>query len=885
MKKNLIALAAMAACGVAVGAGIPASAYVQEGLVTQFDAIDNVGTGVHDPTATVWRDLKGSASVTLKGNAAWHDRYLDSTPTSHALTSMPSYLRRSMACEVAINVISNGVSGQYPRIFAHAEAFSIYYNGAGTSAYLYINNIDGDPRPNAGTFRNGTIAALSDSTNFRIAVDGVTKATAGKAVPATEAVKPSANWTLNGYNGYLHGYYRAFRFYNRALTPGELRWNMLVDQARLFPYEWTGPASKGEWSAAENWTAPYGYAAGVPASSTNNAVEIRNASVKVPASRKIGVLALETATLDLAADVVLEAQLAFTNGAPVARGIYTGAGGTGAMVVDWVSGTGLVRVSGDPSSPMPEVLVTAGADGWCEFGDDYTGVTWGTDPATSGFGQAKGPLDPANSKQYVHAKLVDWGKLAFPVGAKLRLKNGVVMNTLLVAWFDEIDISKLKRLVVYTDRVFSDGRKLTVPSGCSFRWQPCTWKEDTSAAVCWMLSGQPTWTTRKYEDPIELNGELHHRGDGTHMNPEWFTCPFSGTGKVVATSFSNQILFNGDEFNFNGTLQCSSNGTAIDIEAESVSGEIQSVSLYACVDQPKYQTNVNYCASGILFRPKTTNRTTQGELLIKTLTGNASDYTDLQGKRWRNGGHIVVWGDNTVHARTLKKALHVVATKSDHQCVNNRFNANGYGIGHFIVDDVATDVDNLFLSTNVTALVGKVNGATCFNYTYQSNAVNRMTLDITNSCATSASLRATDLQMLPARVSGFTGTVALRDVAAAKFQNATYAMTVDFDKELYTTDGCIGSGTLSAAPASGTVNVTLAGTPKKGEYSLFRFGSAVGAGGQPLFANWAVNVVGHEGENQFTVGSGENMKVVTVKKDATGLWLKVSNPGLQIFLR
>ena len=81
------------------------------------------------------------------------------------------------------------------------------------------------------------------------------------------------------------------------------------------------------------------------------------------------------------------------------------------------------------------------------------------------------------------------------------------------------------------------------------------------------------------------------------------------------------------------------------------------------------------------------------------------------------------------------------------------------------------------------------------------------------------------------------------------------------------------------------VNVTLAGTPKKGAYSLFRFDRAVGAGGQPLFANWTVNVVGHEGESQFTVGSGENMKIVTVKKDATGLWLKVTNPGLQIFLR
>ena len=66
MKKNLIALAALAACGAAVGAGLGPQSYVQEGLVTQFDGIDNAGTGVHDPSAAKWIDLKGKASVTLE---------------------------------------------------------------------------------------------------------------------------------------------------------------------------------------------------------------------------------------------------------------------------------------------------------------------------------------------------------------------------------------------------------------------------------------------------------------------------------------------------------------------------------------------------------------------------------------------------------------------------------------------------------------------------------------------------------------------------------------------------------------------------------------------------------------------------------------------------
>ena len=48
------AVAALAA--VAQGA---VSGYVQDGLIAHWDAIDNVGTGVHDASATTWKDLTG----------------------------------------------------------------------------------------------------------------------------------------------------------------------------------------------------------------------------------------------------------------------------------------------------------------------------------------------------------------------------------------------------------------------------------------------------------------------------------------------------------------------------------------------------------------------------------------------------------------------------------------------------------------------------------------------------------------------------------------------------------------------------------------------------------------------------------------------------------
>ena len=61
MKKAFVFVAAVAAAGTVLAAGLGPQSYAQDGLVTQFDAIDNEGTGTYNPSAATWRDLKGSA--------------------------------------------------------------------------------------------------------------------------------------------------------------------------------------------------------------------------------------------------------------------------------------------------------------------------------------------------------------------------------------------------------------------------------------------------------------------------------------------------------------------------------------------------------------------------------------------------------------------------------------------------------------------------------------------------------------------------------------------------------------------------------------------------------------------------------------------------------
>ena len=64
--KKLMMVVAVAAAGAAVAAGLGPQNYVQAGLVTHFDAIDNEGTGTHNPSGTLGSaPASGTINVTF----------------------------------------------------------------------------------------------------------------------------------------------------------------------------------------------------------------------------------------------------------------------------------------------------------------------------------------------------------------------------------------------------------------------------------------------------------------------------------------------------------------------------------------------------------------------------------------------------------------------------------------------------------------------------------------------------------------------------------------------------------------------------------------------------------------------------------------------------
>ena len=867
MKKTFVFVAAVAAAGAAVAAGLGPQSYVQDGLVTQFDAIDNEGTGTYNPSAATWRDLKGSAYITLQSGASWTGRYFDSTATQHTIKAMPAYSRTSLTMEVPVNVISNGISssGSYPRIFANGESFSIYFERAGSTACLYFNGQNPDTRPNCGSFRMGTVFVFGSSECYGIGLNGLVKSQT--SVPVKVSVtKPAADWVLNGNSGYLHGHYYGLRFYNRYLTSDELKANAAVDSLRFFSYAYTGTGAPENWSDLA-WAVPEKATGAVPSTLTNEYAQIVNATVGVSAADRVGLAGLsleDGAKLDLASDAVAAVKILYVEGVAVPRGIYTGTGPVGTQV-DWLEGDGILGVAGSLDRGVPSIVPTPAGDGWYEFGlaSGYE-QGWGTGYSAS----------PNASRHYITGTRPIWDDYAFPAGAKLRLVGGILLETVPAGVFSEYDMSGLKIVYLHGKTAFADGTPLTVPSGCTFRFQSGTWMPDAVIANRWWLTAKGS-DEITYTGDIVNNGTFRVTGDGEQAARQIYTGDVSGTGTFYIYNFGKQARFQG-RFDMEVSSPSSGwqNGCLIWIDTLSVGGSFTSYSLGGGTGQ--YGTNTTWSANGFLFGKNNSDETADNELKIGTLTGYAADITDVpSGKRWRSGGHVIVWGNNTVHVGDLRDGLHVVARRQDQHCNQGWLGSSTQkGVGNLVVDTLTRG--NIYASTNVNLTIGTVASASVIDYTYQSGAINRMTLDVTNGCNASAVVKATDIGMLPARISGFTGTVTLTDTATK-----SYTMPIDFTQGtdcLYNTTGCIGSGTLGSAPASGTIDVTFpttGNTPVKGEYALARFTS----GGDKL-SGWTVTLNGQSANS--VVFSG--MKV-EVKKDATGLWLKVDKPGVALIIR
>jgi len=833
--------------------GLGAANYVQDGLIAQFDAVDNEGTGVHNNSAAVWRDLAGKATLTLTNNAKWIDRALDSGASNQDILNMPAFYYDSVFTELAVKIISHAGAGTYPRLFYHTSGdncYSVYHQGDGDQMCFFMGG-QSTSRPSF-YFSDGTLSLGSDCTNIRVYVNGSGAASSG-SFKVNHVLCPANTWNLDRY-GQVPSHFRSIRHYNRALTVAEIAHNRQIDVQRFESYLFTGDGSAVNWSAI-TWLKPErGGSGDSPSSATNEYATVANAAVKIAASDAVALAGLSLeygATIEVAAGTVVGLKLLYVNGKEVARGVYTADGRGGSLTADWMTGAGEVRVAGGPNRGVPYIPAAA-ADGWYEYGilNGKCGPKW-----TVG----ERPI---------------WENYWFPAGAKLRLKGWLLLDTVPDV-FADYDTTQLKRVYVNGTRAYAADRPFEVPEDIIFRFTPGDWRSyaNNSNAVSNLDNSLMTQTSG--DVVLAKDASFHVWGDG--LPNLTYSGILSGTGILAINSYGRQMRFTGG-------FACDAkggdnwqNGSGLWIDTLAVTSSLQTVTLSSCGDSHGMTTT--YSASFLMFGKANSAATADHPLNIARLNGNASSRVDSKGKRWRSGGHLLVWGSNTVHVGALHAGLHVVADRKDQHCDNGFLNGSYAGtvpggIGFLTVDNFNTGT--IYGSTNVALTIGTIAANTAIDYTYQSNAVNRLTLDITNACDTATTIKATDLAMLPARISGFKGSVRLTET-----ETRSYEMPLDLaagPEALYNTVGCNGSGTLVAAPQNGSINVTFPTTgiePVPGKYGIARFS----AGGE-LLKNWTVTLNGEKVTDMNV--NGHNL---TLRKNSKGIWLGVDLPGCVIIIK
>jgi len=671
---------------------------------------------------------------------------------------------------------------------------------------------------------------------------------------------------------------------DEELMPADLSANFVNGLATLGQvWVWNGAAGAA-WTTAANWlqdevtatNVPNAYAVvemTAPASAALAADAHLGAILRVKGTGTVGLSGVYTneivrgefasgVVLDLPEGAEVRAKNLIRGTETVFPGIYTGSGDTGTQV-PWLSGKGIVRVAQPRTGTYPTVIPVAGNDGWYEFGQ-ATGYA---------MGEMGGSALASGNRQYLRGERVVFDTLALPSNANVRLVGGLAADRIPCDTIGQLDVTKLRKFMAQeAPAAFADGSPFTLPVSCDMYYTPGTLAYH-AASNCWYYASV---LSQPYDAPLQVKGTLHICGNGNTVNPRTFKGALSGTGTIKVTNFGNAARVSAP-FTFTGDLTAFQEGCPFWIDTTCVSGKVGTVALSRAEYGGGLQAS--YAANGLLFGKDGSDATADNPLCVNYLIGNAWIKVDAKGHTWRQGGSVIVWGGNTVHLGTLEKGLHVVASRTEQDC-NGSLYAQSYkskGLGNLIVDMFKSGT--LYGSTNVNVQIGNVTAGDvqAVDYTLQENGVNARTLAFTGTCS-SVSVAATDLAMLPARLTGFQGTVNLTNTLAK-----AYVMPIDFAQGpngLYNPVGCAGSGTLVAAPASGSIDVQFDAThagakPEKGAYALARFT----AGGERL-SGWTVTLNGTSATSVPVRGM-----TVELKRDATGLWLDVRKTGLGVIIR
>ena len=209
---------------------LSAHSYVQKGLVNQWDGIDNQGTGTHDSTASVWKDLSGAIDLTLQAGGTWSESGLNvsnlAASGSAGMTSFKTMEVLYRMTNSAGSVMFWSGSRDHVCRFSSAGTKCLFNATYGSAAYATLE-YDADTDCLLATTVDGNYPV--DLFVNGAKVDSPAKQ-AGGWIDGSSSLQIGNTQAGGSYPWYGRVY--ALRLYNRQLTPRELAYNAAVDFVR-----------------------------------------------------------------------------------------------------------------------------------------------------------------------------------------------------------------------------------------------------------------------------------------------------------------------------------------------------------------------------------------------------------------------------------------------------------------------------------------------------------------------------------------------------------------------------------------------------------------------------------------------------------------------------
>ena len=236
---------------------LTAYSYVQKGLVSLFDGIDNAGVGEHQmDAATPWVDLTGSGRKwVLRGSGAWGGNSLtlvNSAASAYTTETLLSYETAEFCARVSSGNCLFVNADDYSRLFI----FSPVYGIAAQRRSADYGVLSGESALVQYGCANTMTAVYRDIGNTPSDIDYFIN---GAPIPYGRSqaksynvgTYPALGSRYDAAETAVGGSLFAVRFYSRRLEPAEVAFNAALDQIRYFCAD--------EAATLSNLTLPDGY--------------------------------------------------------------------------------------------------------------------------------------------------------------------------------------------------------------------------------------------------------------------------------------------------------------------------------------------------------------------------------------------------------------------------------------------------------------------------------------------------------------------------------------------------------------------------------------------------------------------------------------------------